>query len=145
MAPAASTRSQTMKWRKQRKKKQRKSTSSMARPNNCEEEAASSNNNNIYLVKKKKKKKEDEIEDENGIIIISSSTSSSSECSTPKGKRFRIPEVLSCPPPPKKTKVLPNPSNCSSINNRLPIPFFASPDIEFFFSALTNANDVSAA
>ncbi|RDX69732.1 Cyclin-dependent protein kinase inhibitor SMR13, partial [Mucuna pruriens] len=56
----------------------------------------------------------------------------SSGCATPKAKRFRIPEVLTCPPAPKKRRVMPN---CSS--NRSPIAFFASPDIElFFFSAL---------
>ncbi|XP_027351087.1 cyclin-dependent protein kinase inhibitor SMR9-like [Abrus precatorius] len=60
----------------------------------------------------------------------------SSGCATPKGKRFRIPEVLTCPSAPKKRRVMPN---CSS--NRPPITFFASPDIElFFFSALRNVS-----
>ncbi|KAK7285575.1 hypothetical protein RJT34_20351 [Clitoria ternatea] len=60
----------------------------------------------------------------------------SSGCATPKAKRFRIPEVLTCPPAPKKRRVMPN---CSS--NRSPIAFYASPDIElFFFSALRNVS-----
>ena len=60
----------------------------------------------------------------------------SSGCATPKAKRFRIPEVQTCPPAPKKRRVVPN---CSS--KRSPIAFFASPDIElFFFSALRNVS-----
>lgn len=61
----------------------------------------------------------------------------SSVCSTPKGKRFRIPEVLTCPPAPKKRRVMPNYSSKKS-----PIAFFASPDIEFFFfsSSLRNVS-----
>ncbi|KAK4272540.1 hypothetical protein QN277_021081 [Acacia crassicarpa] len=58
----------------------------------------------------------------------------SSGWSTPKAKRFRIPELLTCPPAPKKRRVT---SNCSS--NKIPIAFFASLDIELFFcSALRN-------
>ncbi|KAF8403813.1 hypothetical protein HHK36_011919 [Tetracentron sinense] len=49
-------------------------------------------------------------------------------CSTPKGQRFRIPEILTCPPAPKKLRVA---SNCSS--HRSPITFFAPPDLELFF------------
>ena len=59
----------------------------------------------------------------------------SSGCVTPKAKRFRIPEVLTCPPAPKKRRVMQNYSSKS------PIAFFASPDIElFFFSALRNVS-----
>ncbi|KAJ7964096.1 Cyclin-dependent protein kinase inhibitor SMR13 [Quillaja saponaria] len=54
--------------------------------------------------------------------------SSTSDCSTPKAQRFRIPEILTCPPAPKKQRVL---SNCSL--HRSPIAFFAPPDIELFF------------
>uniref|UniRef100_A0A5B7C7L8 Cyclin-dependent protein kinase inhibitor SMR13 n=1 Tax=Davidia involucrata TaxID=16924 RepID=A0A5B7C7L8_DAVIN len=53
---------------------------------------------------------------------------SSSGCSTPKAQRFRIPEILTCPPAPKKRRVV---SNCSL--QRAPIAFFAPPDIELFF------------
>ncbi|QCE05257.1 hypothetical protein DEO72_LG9g260 [Vigna unguiculata] len=49
-------------------------------------------------------------------------------CSTPKGKRFRIPEVSTCPPAPKKRRVLP--ITCSSKKS---IAFFSSPDMEIFF------------
>ncbi|XAR68588.1 hypothetical protein NMG60_11003767 [Bertholletia excelsa] len=51
-----------------------------------------------------------------------------SGCSTPKGPRFRMPEILTCPPAPKKRRAL---SNCSLQRN--PIAFFAPPDIELFF------------
>ncbi|KAE8731620.1 putative heteroproteinous nuclear ribonucleoprotein [Hibiscus syriacus] len=47
-------------------------------------------------------------------------------CSTPKAKRFRIPEIDTCPPAPKKRRSLP--SNCPL--RRTPIAFFAPPDIE---------------
>ncbi|KAK6937139.1 hypothetical protein RJ641_034169 [Dillenia turbinata] len=57
---------------------------------------------------------------------------SSHGCSTPKGERFRIPEIRTCPPAPKKRRLV---LNCSS--ERSPIAFFAPPDIElFFFCAL---------
>ncbi|OIV92330.1 hypothetical protein TanjilG_10540 [Lupinus angustifolius] len=59
----------------------------------------------------------------------------SSGCVTPKAKRFRIPEVLTCPPAPKKRRVI---SKYSAKRSR---KFFASPDIElFFFSALRNVS-----
>ncbi|KAL5719729.1 hypothetical protein ACHQM5_012694 [Ranunculus cassubicifolius] len=60
-----------------------------------------------------------------------SNSSTSSNCSTPKGKRNQIPKIFSCPPAPKKQRVA---SNCSSL--RLPISFFAPPDIELFFFPL---------
>jgi hypothetical protein len=60
-----------------------------------------------------------------------------SGCSTPKAQRFRIPEISSCPPAPKKRRVT---SSSSCISNRSsPIAFFAPPDIElFFFLAFQN-------
>ncbi|PSS01809.1 UPF0061 protein [Actinidia chinensis var. chinensis] len=51
-----------------------------------------------------------------------------SACSTPKAKRFRLPEILSCPPPPKKKRVAAKFSLRSS-----PIAAFSPPDIELFF------------
>ncbi|KAF5725477.1 hypothetical protein HS088_TW23G00199 [Tripterygium wilfordii] len=58
-------------------------------------------------------------------------------CSTPKADRFRIPEIDTCPPAPKKQRVM---TNCSSLQ-RTPIAFFAPPDIElFFFVALGNVS-----
>ncbi|XP_058224516.1 cyclin-dependent protein kinase inhibitor SMR9 [Rhododendron vialii] len=57
--------------------------------------------------------------------VISSTTTG---CSTPKGQRFRIPEILTCPRAPMKRRAL---QNCSV--RRGPIAFFAPPDIELFF------------
>lgn len=60
--------------------------------------------------------------------------SSRNGCCTPKGKRFRIPEILTCPPAPKKRRVTPN-----CLTKRSPIAYFAPPDIElFFFFAFRN-------
>ncbi|KAF8009212.1 hypothetical protein BT93_J0258 [Corymbia citriodora subsp. variegata] len=54
-------------------------------------------------------------------------------CSTPKGKKFRIPKIRTCPPAPMKKRV--RDSNRSSPLQRSPVSFFASPDIELFFFA----------
>lgn len=54
---------------------------------------------------------------------------SNSPCATPKAQKFRIPEIKTCPPAPKKQRVL---SSYSSIR-RTPITFFAPPDLELFF------------
>ncbi|KAI3409351.1 uncharacterized protein J3R85_019424 [Psidium guajava] len=54
-------------------------------------------------------------------------------CSTPKGKRFCIPKIQTCPPAPMKKRV--RDSDCLSSLHRSPISFFASPDIELFFFA----------
>ncbi|XWS66374.1 hypothetical protein CRYUN_Cryun05aG0193900 [Craigia yunnanensis] len=58
-------------------------------------------------------------------------------CSTPKGQRFRMPEILSCPPAPMKLRVAPKfLSRRSSA-----ITFFSPPDIElFFFLAFQNVS-----
>ncbi|XP_054820003.1 cyclin-dependent protein kinase inhibitor SMR9 [Prosopis cineraria] len=59
-------------------------------------------------------------------------SASSSCCSTPKGRKFRIPEIATCPPAPKKKK----PSSLFSgtcSRRRSPISFFAPPDLELFF------------
>ncbi|XP_020213899.1 cyclin-dependent protein kinase inhibitor SMR9 [Cajanus cajan] len=61
---------------------------------------------------------------------------SESVCSTPKGQKFRIPEISTCPPAPKKPRVL---SNCSL--RRSPLSFFTPPDLEHFF--LVALRDVS--
>ncbi|XP_050369131.1 cyclin-dependent protein kinase inhibitor SMR9 [Argentina anserina] len=55
-------------------------------------------------------------------------SATSSPCSTPKAQRFRIPQIVSCPPAPKKQRVS---SNC--LFRRSPIAFFAPPDLELFF------------
>ncbi|KAG2317497.1 hypothetical protein Bca4012_068387 [Brassica carinata] len=49
-------------------------------------------------------------------------------CCTPKAHKYRIPEMLTCPPAPKKQRV---PQNC--VLRRRQIVFFAPPDIELFF------------
>ncbi|GMI97435.1 hypothetical protein HRI_003412800 [Hibiscus trionum] len=68
--------------------------------------------------------------DIDGVDDISTATVTTtiSPCSTPKARRFRIPETDTCPPAPKKQRVL---SNCSL--QRTPIAFFAPPDLELFF------------
>lgn len=50
-------------------------------------------------------------------------------CSTPKAERFRIPAIETCPPAPKKRRVM---TSCS-LRRSAPIAFFAPPDIELFF------------
>lgn len=61
-------------------------------------------------------------------------TNAAASCSTPKAKRFRIPEPSSCPPAPKKRRVAPHYSPDKSS-----IPFFNPPDLEiFFFMAFRN-------
>ncbi|KAF3609602.1 hypothetical protein DY000_02049601 [Brassica cretica] len=49
-------------------------------------------------------------------------------CCTPKSQKSRIPEMLTCPPAPKKQRV---PPNCTL--RRRQIVFFAPPEIELFF------------
>ncbi|KAJ8751265.1 hypothetical protein K2173_016446 [Erythroxylum novogranatense] len=50
-----------------------------------------------------------------------------SACSTPKAQKFRIPEIATCPPAPKKQRFV------SNRLRRRPIAFFAPPDLEAFF------------
>ncbi|XP_058106731.1 cyclin-dependent protein kinase inhibitor SMR9-like [Magnolia sinica] len=65
-----------------------------------------------------------------------SSDISSNGCSTPKSPRFRIPELLTCPPAPKKHRVA---LHCST--QKPNISFFNPPDLEiFFFFALRNVS-----
>lgn len=58
----------------------------------------------------------------------SSSSIPASGCCTPKSEKSRIPEMLTCPPAPKKQKVA---QNCAL--RRRQIAFFAPPDVELFF------------
>ncbi|GKV32619.1 hypothetical protein SLEP1_g41213 [Rubroshorea leprosula] len=54
-------------------------------------------------------------------------------CSTPKGQKFRIPEMLSCPPAAMKPKF------CSKRKKSSQIAFYAPTDIElFFYTAFCN-------
>ncbi|XP_070018224.1 cyclin-dependent protein kinase inhibitor SMR9-like [Nicotiana sylvestris] len=61
-------------------------------------------------------------------------------CSTPKAERFKIPEIKTCPPAPKKRRIVSSStsSSCHSLR-RNPVTFFAPPDLDhFFFLALGN-------
>ncbi|CAH8383136.1 unnamed protein product [Eruca vesicaria subsp. sativa] len=49
-------------------------------------------------------------------------------CCTPKAQKSRIPEILTCPPAPKKQRV---PQNC--LLRRRQIVFFTPREIELFF------------
>ncbi|KAG4920647.1 hypothetical protein JHK82_049593 [Glycine max] len=70
------------------------------------------------------------------VIDVVCNSNTNSPCSTPKGQKFRIPEISTCPPAPKKPRVL---SNCSL--RRSPLSFFAPPDLEhFFFVALRDVS-----
>ncbi|CAH8354318.1 unnamed protein product [Eruca vesicaria subsp. sativa] len=51
-----------------------------------------------------------------------------SGCFTPKAHKYRIPEMMTCPPAPKKQRV---PQNY--VLPRRQIVFFAPPEIELFF------------
>uniref|UniRef100_A0A9I9D8H1 Uncharacterized protein n=1 Tax=Cucumis melo TaxID=3656 RepID=A0A9I9D8H1_CUCME len=59
-------------------------------------------------------------------------------CSTPKAERHRIPEILTCPPAPKKPRAV---SDCSF--RRSPIAFFAPPELELFFFVALPVPDIS--
>ncbi|KAK2653227.1 hypothetical protein Ddye_013083 [Dipteronia dyeriana] len=75
-------------------------------------------------------------ESENQAAEASSKQDINGGCSTPKGERFRIPEILSCPPAPMKktsTTTSSKSSKRSTSSSSSPIPFFAPPDIELFF------------
>ncbi|KAI4300767.1 hypothetical protein L6164_034105 [Bauhinia variegata] len=123
MAPAASGTRTRVKWPKREQQKV------MARP--CGGCAASTSSTQELCNVKNGQQDNEEEED---------ICSKGNDCATPKAKRFRIPEVLTCPPAPKKRRVMPN-----CLSNRSPIAFFASPDIElFFFSALRNVSSASS-
>ncbi|XP_054796900.1 cyclin-dependent protein kinase inhibitor SMR9-like [Prosopis cineraria] len=125
MAPASSAKAQSINevWQKKvqqrklkkirNKKKKKQQESGLTTPSKTHRELAGDHNT--------KRDQEEDI--------------CSSGCSTPKAERFKIPEILSCPPAPKKTRVI---QNYSSI--RSPIAFFSSPDIELFFSSLRNVS-----
>ncbi|KAI3822868.1 hypothetical protein L1987_10467 [Smallanthus sonchifolius] len=54
---------------------------------------------------------------------------SSIGCTTPKAQRYKIPAILTCPPAPKKRRLV------ASCTLRRPISFFDPPDIELFFAS----------
>ncbi|XP_042413294.1 cyclin-dependent protein kinase inhibitor SMR9-like [Zingiber officinale] len=55
--------------------------------------------------------------------------------STPKTKKSRIPEQLSCPPAPKKRKITTTTAASTNLhpNTSPSISFFTSPDLDLFF------------
>ncbi|CAL0307336.1 unnamed protein product [Lupinus luteus] len=77
---------------------------------------------------KKKQSKKQEISTD---ISASCIVSEVAEVSTPKGQKFRIPEVSTCPPAPKKKPRILS-SNCSL--RRSPLQLFAPLELEIFFS-----------
>ncbi|KAL4591480.1 hypothetical protein LXL04_004448 [Taraxacum kok-saghyz] len=56
---------------------------------------------------------------------------SSIGCTTPKAEKYQIPEILTCPPAPKKRRL----ASSSCTLRRTPISFFDPPDIELFFAS----------
>lgn len=75
-------------------------------------------------IKELSKINENEVDEDDNDV-----STSSGGCSTPKAQRFRIPEIMTCPPAPKKQRVV---SDCSTFR-RSPIAFYAPPDLELFF------------
>ncbi|KAL8227229.1 hypothetical protein R6Q57_017061 [Mikania cordata] len=95
-------------------------------------------------IKKKMNKKKKKIHDQDSdsdsfklcsndsvLINVDEISSSSTGCTTPKAQKYRIPEVLTCPPAPKKRKLV----SSSFTLRRTPISFFDPPDIELFFAS----------
>ncbi|CAH1420622.1 unnamed protein product [Lactuca virosa] len=58
---------------------------------------------------------------------------SKSGSTTPTSNQSRIPEVLPCPPPPRKRRPV---STCHNNGN---MEFFTSPDIDSFFKVFPNS------
>ncbi|XP_031272021.1 cyclin-dependent protein kinase inhibitor SMR13 [Pistacia vera] len=114
-APKArrTTQNKKKKQKEEKKKKEVQKASSSSTITTSSDDFSKNNNNNTN------------ISDHHHL----DSSSSPSGCSTPKAERYRIPEIMTCPPAPKKQRVV---SNCSSLQ-RTPIAFFAPPDLELFF------------
>lgn len=79
-------------------------------------------------------KKMDDISKAGNVVDMSCDNA----CSTPKAKRHQIPEIQTCPPAPKKRRLVK--SSLSSLMRTTSIssssatgPYFAPPDIELFF------------
>lgn len=51
-------------------------------------------------------------------------------CTTPKAQKYKIPTIQTCPPAPKKQRLV---TSCTL--RRTPISFFDPPDIELFFAS----------
>lgn len=124
-AKAKATKPRRAQYKRQQKQKQKQHVAQIKQPkiNNVEDllpsTSSTTTTKNLLLL--------DHDDD------TSSSSSGGSGCSTPKAQRFRIPEIVTCPPAPKKQRVV---SNCSSLQRNpssRPIAFFAPPDLELFF------------
>ncbi|XP_038902266.1 cyclin-dependent protein kinase inhibitor SMR13 [Benincasa hispida] len=100
---------------------------------------------NLKLTKKIKKTKKQQQQNQipatvqNDIVQFTDECSDTDGgCSTPKAERHRIPEILTCPPAPKKPRAV---SDCSF--RRSPIAFFAPPELELFFFVSLPVPDIS--
>ncbi|PIN12354.1 hypothetical protein CDL12_15032 [Handroanthus impetiginosus] len=93
----------------------------------------SSSRRSTTLLKKHLHNKNDQenslVSPANSPAKLDSSTENVDICSTPKADRYRIPETQTCPPAPKKRRII---TSCNPLRRR-PIAFYASPDIELFF------------
>ncbi|GJZ63441.1 cyclin-dependent protein kinase inhibitor SMR13-like protein, partial [Tanacetum coccineum] len=68
--------------------------------------------------------------DNNSVVLKKVDEIISIGCTTPKAQKYQIPEILTCPPAPKKRRIL---TSCTL--RRTPISFFDPPDIELFFAS----------
>ncbi|KAK9125329.1 hypothetical protein Scep_014175 [Stephania cephalantha] len=77
---------------------------------------------------------------DNEDIKMNNNTITISDFLTPKAERFRIPDIETCPPAPKKRRVLVSSPYCTlSSSTSSKRSFFTSPDIElFFYFAMNN-------
>ncbi|KAI3706386.1 hypothetical protein L6452_24089 [Arctium lappa] len=91
------------------------------------EKKEESNNNNITASSTVKS-----CSDNNSVLMkkMDHEINSSIGCTTPKAQKYQIPEILTCPPAPKKRRIV---SSCTL--RRTPISFFDPPDIELFFAS----------
>lgn len=127
-AKAKATKPRRAQYKRQQKQKQKQHVEQIKQPkiNNFEDLLPSTSSTTTTTTKKNLLQLDHDDD-------TSSSSSSGSGCSTPKAQRFRIPEIVTCPPAPKKQRVV---SNCSSLQRNpssRPIAFFAPPDLELFF------------
>ena len=81
---------------------------------------------------------EDEDEDEDSSTKVEGVEEG---CSTPKSEKYKIPEIVTCPPAPKKPRrrrvSVSSSRNCLA-QRRRPITFFTHPDLDKFFTFATS-------
>ncbi|KAH7543537.1 uncharacterized protein LOC107412600 [Ziziphus jujuba] len=126
---SSSTARKTTTTRRRRKTTQLKNIKQIVGPTKNQEAFTQNSSSNEFL-----KIENNKIDKFEGVINVDNDDDddgvSTSECSTPKAQRFRIPEIVTCPPAPKKQRVV---SDFSTLQ-RSPIAFYAPPDLELFFS-----------